>query len=72
MVRLVSGGTNMIRFLIASVMVLMAGNANAFENEDLYKLCKSYVENGFELNEEGIACRAYFKGVFDGADSVCL
>lgn len=61
----------MIRLLLAGMMVLMAGNANAFENEDLYKLCKSYVDNGFELNEEGIACRAYFMGVFDGANSVC-
>lgn len=62
----------MIRLLIAGLMVLMAGNANAFTNEHLYKFCKSYADNGFELNDEGLACRTYFVGVYDGANSVCL
>lgn len=62
----------MIRLSIAGLMLLMAGNANAFTNEDLYKICKGYVDNGFELNNEGMLCRAYFVGVFDGANSVCV
>ena len=63
----------MIRFLIAGVMVLMAGNANAtVDNESLYKICKNYVDGGFVDTDEGVLCQSYFAGVLDTGRTLCI
>ena len=57
----------MVRLLIAGVMVLMAGSANAITNEILYKYCKSYADDNFEFTQEhtveSVSCFSYISGV---------
>ena len=63
----------MIRLLIAGVMVLMAGNANAaIDNESLYKVCKNYVDGGFVDTGDGLFCQSYFAGVLDTGRTLCI
>ena len=62
----------MIRFLIASSMVLIAGNANAIINEDLYSYCNSLSNSNFKpVNNDHLACITYFAGVAELADTLC-
>jgi len=62
----------MIRLLIAGLMVLMAGNAKAIINEDLYLYCKSYSDNDFKPNKsDHINCITYFVGVAELAETLC-
>lgn len=62
----------MIRLLIAGVMVLMAGNANAGTNENVYKSCKEFADSGFnDTDMNALACTMYFIGVQDAYASVC-
>lgn len=62
----------MIRLLIAGVMVLMAGSANASSNELIYQDCKKYVENNFESEEiPHLSCVLYFAAVRDALAEIC-
>ena len=67
----------MIRLLIAGLMVLMAGNANAnpdgyaYQNETIYDVCKHYIENGFEKDQKSLMCHSYFMGVYNSGRMVC-
>jgi len=62
----------MIRLLMASVMVLMAGNANAFNNNELYPLCKTFADSGFDVSTaDGKICSMYFIGIRDAFGSMC-
>ena len=62
----------MIRLLMAGVMVLMAGSANAASVGDTYKICKNYADNGFNYEKPtDAACIAYFGAIRDRGASVC-
>ena len=62
----------MVRLLIASVMVLIAGNAHAdWKNKDLYGVCKIWEEMDFGDHYIGIKCGSYIEGIGDAAQSMC-
>ena len=62
----------MIRLLMAGLMVLMAGNANAYTNQDLYSLCKKFADSGFNTSTtEALICAGYFIGIRDAFGSMC-
>jgi len=62
----------MIRMLIAGFMVLMAGNANAASNENLYRDCKSFSDRSFEAeNNNDLACFAYFTAAIEYSTNIC-
>lgn len=63
----------MIRLLIAGLMVLMAGNANAVTNEDLLEDCAIYADNNYKAKDLASAqCTAYFRGIADLLNDLCL
>jgi hypothetical protein len=63
----------MIRILIAGVMVLMAGSANALTNEALYRDCKPFSDRSFEpINEEDLYCLQYFIAAIEFSQNICL
>lgn len=64
----------MIRLLIAGLMVLMAGNANAdVDNKYLNQKCRSYVDAGYKLEDvDGVLCMAYFRGIADLLNDLCI
>ena len=63
----------MIRLLIAGLMVLIAGNANAASNEFIYENCKKYADSGFNDNHESAPyCVMYFVGVRDALENICF
>lgn len=58
----------MISSIITMLLVsLLAVESKALSNEDLYKWCKSYVDQGFEIET---ITDAYCIGVFDGISSL--
>ena len=63
----------MIRLLVVSVMVLMAGNAHAsYKNKELYPSCKTLeMNNFFPANKAHFACFSYFSGVADAGQFLC-
>ena len=62
----------MVRLLIASVMVLMAGNAHAdYKNNDMYEICKAWERQGFDYTLQGESCSGYFFGIGDASQSMC-
>ena len=63
----------MVRLLIAVVMVLTAGSANAITNETLYGHCKAFSDNGFSgENSRHVACLSYFTGIGEMALNLCM
>ena len=62
----------MIRLLIAGMILLMGGNANAVNNETHFKYCKKYVENGFKTTDiDSLKCYVYFTGVYEVLYDAC-
>lgn len=62
----------MLRLLIAGVMLLIVGGANAATNEAIYQACKKYVDNNFESTElSHLNCVFYFAAVRDTLSEIC-